>query len=228
MQLFGLAGWKRSGKTELMTRLLPVFGGYGLRVSAIKEARRDFDIDQPGKDSFLHRVAGAAEVMLASSHRWALMQERRGRVDDPRLAEILDRLTPVDLVLVEGFRHQVHADEHQEGQRQGGRRGVHVRNAVPPRACGGAHVTRGDSDVVGVQHALMGVDTAQARRRPRRHERTQHRTAVDEACDDMHGPAADERIKTVAVELARAEHEHHLRIDQRAGRLRTGCGEVAL
>jgi molybdopterin-guanine dinucleotide biosynthesis protein B len=108
MQLFGLAGWKRSGKTELMTRLLPVFGGYGLRVSAIKEARRDFDIDQPGKDSFLHRVAGAAEVMLASSHRWALMQERRGRADDPRLAEILDRLTPVDLVLVEGFRHEGH------------------------------------------------------------------------------------------------------------------------
>src|SRR3546814_16016415 len=84
MQIFGLAGWKRSGKTELMTRLLPVFGAQGLRVSAIKEARHDFDIDQPGKDSFLHRVAGAAEVMLASSHRWALMQERRGRDDDPR------------------------------------------------------------------------------------------------------------------------------------------------
>lgn len=108
MQLFGLAGWKRSGKTELMTRLLPVLGGLGLRVSAVKEARRDFDIDQPGKDSFLHRIAGATEVMLASSHRWALMQERRGRADDPRLAEILDRLTPADLVLVEGFRHEGH------------------------------------------------------------------------------------------------------------------------
>ncbi len=108
MQIFGLAGWKRSGKTELMTRLLPVFAGHGLRVSAIKEARHDFDIDQPGKDSFLHRMAGATEVMLASSHRWALMQERRGRDDDPRLAEILDRLTPVDLALVEGFRHESH------------------------------------------------------------------------------------------------------------------------
>ena len=108
MRLFGLAGWKRSGKTELMTRLLPALAARGLRVSAIKEARHDFDIDQPGKDSFLHRVAGASEVMLASSHRWALMQERRGRDDDPRLAEILDRMTPVDLVLVEGFRHESH------------------------------------------------------------------------------------------------------------------------
>ncbi len=108
MQLFGLAGWKRSGKTELMTRLIPVLGGYGLRVSAVKEARHDFDIDQPGKDSFLHRVAGASEVMLASSHRWALMQERRGRAGIPRLADILERLTPVDLVLVEGFRHESH------------------------------------------------------------------------------------------------------------------------
>lgn len=108
MQLFGIAGWKRSGKTELMTRLLPALSGRGLRVSAIKEARHDFDIDKPGKDSFLHRVAGASEVILASSHRWALMQERRGRDDDPRLAEILDCLTPVDLVLVEGFRHEPH------------------------------------------------------------------------------------------------------------------------
>lgn len=108
MQLFGLAGWKRSGKTELMTRLIPVLSGYGLRVSAVKEARHDFDIDQPGKDSFLHRIAGASEVMLASSHRWALMQERRERAGIPRLAEIVERLTPVDLVLVEGFRHESH------------------------------------------------------------------------------------------------------------------------
>lgn len=107
MRLFGLAGWKRSGKTELMTRLLPVLGGRGLRVSAIKEARHDFDIDKPGKDSFLHRVAGASEVMLASSRRWALMRERR-EGGDPRLAEILDRMSPADLVLVEGFRHEPH------------------------------------------------------------------------------------------------------------------------
>jgi molybdopterin-guanine dinucleotide biosynthesis protein B len=108
MQLFGLAGWKRSGKTELMTRLIPLLGSHGLRVSAVKEARHDFDIDQPGKDSFLHRVAGAAEVMLASSHRWALMQERRDRAGIPPLAEIVGRMTPVDLVLVEGFRHEPH------------------------------------------------------------------------------------------------------------------------
>ena len=109
MRLFGLAGWRRSGKTELMTRLLPALSGRGLRVSAIKEARHDFDIDQPGKDSFLHRVAGASEVMLASSSRWALMHERRGRDDDPSLADIVRRMTPVDLVLVEGFRHESHS-----------------------------------------------------------------------------------------------------------------------
>lgn len=108
MRLFGLAGWKRSGKTELMTRLLPALGARGLRVSAVKEARHDFDIDKPGKDSFLHRVAGASEVMLASSSRWALMHERRGREDDPSLADIVKRMTPVDLVLVEGFRHERH------------------------------------------------------------------------------------------------------------------------
>ncbi len=108
MRIFGIAGWRRSGKTELMTRLLPVLAARGLRVSAVKEARHDFDIDQPGKDSFLHRMAGASEVMLASSARWALMQERRDRDADPRLAEILDRMTPADLALVEGFRHESH------------------------------------------------------------------------------------------------------------------------
>lgn len=108
MQLFGLAGWRRSGKTELMTRLLPVLAGHGLAVSAVKEARHDFDIDRPGKDTYLHRVAGASEVMLASSSRWALMHERRGAEDLPSLADILGRMTPVDLVLVEGFRHEPH------------------------------------------------------------------------------------------------------------------------
>lgn len=108
MQLFGLAGWKRSGKTELMARLLPVLVARGFVASAIKEARRDFDIDQPGKDSFEHRTAGATEVMLASSHRWALMHERRGKDDVPRLAEVVSRMSRADLVLVEGFRHEPH------------------------------------------------------------------------------------------------------------------------
>lgn len=108
MQLFGLAGWRRSGKTELMTRLLPVLAGHDLAVSAVKEARHDFDIDKPGKDTYLHRVAGASEVMLASSSRWALMHERRGAENPPCLADIVSRMTPVDLVLVEGFRHAPH------------------------------------------------------------------------------------------------------------------------
>lgn len=150
MRLFGLAGWKRSGKTELMTRLLPALAARGLRVSAIKEARHDFDIDQPGKDSFLHRAAGASEVMLASSHRWALMHERRGRDDDPALAEILDRMTPVDLVLVEGFRHESH-----------GKLEVYrASNGKALLASGDATIVGVASDVAldGLQVPVLGID----------------------------------------------------------------------
>ena len=109
MRVFGFAGWKHSGKSELMCRLLPALIARGVSVSAIKEAPHDYDVDKPGKDSFQHRLAGAEEVMLASSHRWALMRERRGVDSMPCLAEILDRMTPVDLVLIDGFRQEPHA-----------------------------------------------------------------------------------------------------------------------
>lgn len=107
MQPFGLAGWSGSGKTTLVTRLLPELIGRGLAVSTIKHAHHSFDIDQPGKDSWTHRQAGAREVLVASSLRWALMHEHRGE-REPTLEELLRQMTPVDLVLVEGFKRDPH------------------------------------------------------------------------------------------------------------------------
>ncbi|HYC01949.1 MAG TPA: molybdopterin-guanine dinucleotide biosynthesis protein B [Azospirillaceae bacterium] len=107
MKLFGLAGWSGSGKTTLVTKLLPEFARRGLRVSTIKHAHHNFDVDQPGKDSYSHREAGAVEVLVASANRWALMRELRG-APEPTLEELVCRLSPVDLVLVEGFKRDRH------------------------------------------------------------------------------------------------------------------------
>lgn len=107
MRIFGLAGWSGSGKTTLMTALIPEFVSRGITVSTVKHAHHSFDIDQPGKDSWLHRQAGAHEVMITSSQRWALMHELRG-ADEPPLEEVLARMSPVDLVLVEGFKRHAH------------------------------------------------------------------------------------------------------------------------
>ncbi|MBN8447406.1 MAG: molybdopterin-guanine dinucleotide biosynthesis protein B [Candidatus Accumulibacter sp.] len=105
MKLFGIAGYSGSGKTTLMERLLPRITSLGLRVSVLKHAHHNFDVDQPGKDSFRHRQAGASEVLLASSARWVLMNERRG-AREPTLAEYAAHFSPCDLVLVEGFKHE--------------------------------------------------------------------------------------------------------------------------
>jgi len=107
MRIFGLAGWSGSGKTTLMTALIPEFVSRGVTVSTVKHAHHSFDIDQPGKDSWRHRQAGAREVMIASSQRWALMHELRG-ANEPALEEVLLRMSPVDLVLVEGFKRHPH------------------------------------------------------------------------------------------------------------------------
>lgn len=107
MRLFGLAGWSGSGKTTLMARLLPVLIGRGFTVSTLKHAHHRFDIDQPGKDSHTHREAGATEVMVASASRWALMHELRG-TPEPPVEELVSRMTPVDLVLIEGFKRHAH------------------------------------------------------------------------------------------------------------------------
>ncbi len=107
MRVIGLAGWSGSGKTTLVTKVIPVLVGRGLKVATVKHAHHAFDIDQPGKDSWLHRQAGASEVAIVSSRRWALVHELRGE-DEPPLAEILAKLSPADLVIVEGFKRHAH------------------------------------------------------------------------------------------------------------------------
>ncbi|MBM9593327.1 molybdopterin-guanine dinucleotide biosynthesis protein B [Roseitranquillus sediminis] len=108
MKVWGVVGWKNAGKTGLMERLVAEFAGRGLSVSTLKHAHHSFDVDRPGKDSHRHRVAGATEVLLASRTRWALMHELRG-AEEPTLESLLSRLSPVDLVLVEGWKRDVHA-----------------------------------------------------------------------------------------------------------------------
>jgi len=104
MKIFGFAGWSGSGKTTLIEKLIPRFVGRGLRVSLIKHAHHTFDVDQPGKDSYRHRHAGAAEILVTSSRRWVLMHELRG-AQEPSFEEQVKRISPCDLLLVEGFKH---------------------------------------------------------------------------------------------------------------------------
>ena len=103
MRVIGVAGWSGAGKTTLVAKLIPALVARGLAVSTIKHAHHAFDIDQPGKDSWVHRQAGAREVLVASGARWALMHELRD-APEPSLPDLLGRLTPCDLVLVEGFK----------------------------------------------------------------------------------------------------------------------------
>ena len=107
MYTFGLAGWSGSGKTTLLMGIIPELAARGLAVSTIKHAHHEFDIDRPGKDSWRHRQAGAHEVMVASSRRWALMHELRD-APEPTLDELVSRMSPVDLLLVEGYKHHPH------------------------------------------------------------------------------------------------------------------------
>lgn len=103
MNVFGFAGYSGSGKTTLIEQLIPRFVLRGLRVSLIKHAHHRFDVDQPGKDSYRHREAGASEVLITSDQRWVLMHELRGE-PEPTLHQQLERFSPCDLVLVEGFK----------------------------------------------------------------------------------------------------------------------------
>ncbi|MBO34206.1 MAG: molybdopterin-guanine dinucleotide biosynthesis protein B [Rhodospirillaceae bacterium] len=107
MKIFGLAGWSGSGKTTLIVKLMPELVGRGFEVSTMKHAHHNFDIDEPGKDSYEHRVAGAKEVMISAANRWALMHELRGE-EKPSVEELIGRMTPVDLLLVEGFKSHLH------------------------------------------------------------------------------------------------------------------------
>jgi molybdopterin-guanine dinucleotide biosynthesis protein B len=107
MKMIGLAGWSGAGKTTLLSRLVPHLIEQGLRVSVVKHAHHDFDIDVPGKDSWVHRQAGATEVLVSSGRRWALMHELRG-TPELRLPDLLKKMSQVDLVLVEGFKTESH------------------------------------------------------------------------------------------------------------------------
>ena len=104
MKTFGFAGWSGSGKTTLIEQLIPRFTRRGLKVSLIKHAHHTFDVDHPGKDSYRHRQAGAAEILVTSSRRWVLMHELRGAAE-PSFEEQVKRISPCDLLLVEGFKH---------------------------------------------------------------------------------------------------------------------------
>jgi len=103
MKIFGFAGWSGSGKTTLIEKLIPRLGARGLRVSLIKHAHHTFDVDQPGKDSYRHRHAGASEILVTSSRRWVLMHELRG-APEPSFDEQIKHLSPCDVLFVEGFK----------------------------------------------------------------------------------------------------------------------------
>jgi molybdopterin-guanine dinucleotide biosynthesis protein B len=108
MRVIGFAGWSGSGKTTLIVKLIPALIARGLSVSTLKHAHHSLEIDKPGKDSYLHREAGAREVLVASAKRWALMHELRDE-DEPLLMDLLPRLSDVGLVIVEGFKREGHA-----------------------------------------------------------------------------------------------------------------------
>ncbi len=103
MKTFGFAGWSGSGKTTLIEQLIPRLVAHGLRVSLIKHAHHSFDVDKPGKDSYRHREAGCLEVLVSSGRRWVLMHELRGEAE-PTLEEQIARISPCDLLLIEGYK----------------------------------------------------------------------------------------------------------------------------
>ena len=107
MKVFGVTGWKNSGKTGLVERLVGEFISRGLSVSTVKHAHHTFDVDHPGRDSYRHRAAGAKEVLLVSKNRWAIMHELRDE-DEPELSAILKKVEKVDLVIIEGFKRDRH------------------------------------------------------------------------------------------------------------------------
>lgn len=107
MRVFGLAGWSGAGKTTLLSKLIPALTAQGLRVSTLKHAHHNFDLDTPGKDSWVHRQSGATEVAIVSANRYAILHELRG-APEPAIEELLPRLAPVDLVLIEGFKRHKH------------------------------------------------------------------------------------------------------------------------
>jgi molybdopterin-guanine dinucleotide biosynthesis protein B len=142
MKVIGLAGWSGAGKTTLLTGVIPHFLASGVRVSVIKHAHHEFDVDIPGKDSWVHRQSGATEVLVSSTRRWALMHELRG-ASEPLLPELLARMSPVDLVIIEGFKS-----------------GPHRKIEVHRLANGKAMLFPDDPAIVGLATDVAAVETA--------------------------------------------------------------------
>jgi molybdopterin-guanine dinucleotide biosynthesis protein B len=153
MRVIGLAGWSGSGKTTLLTRLIPEFNRRGVKVSTVKHAHHAFDLDTPGKDSWAHRQAGAAEVLVSSGKRWALLHELRGE-PEAALPELLARLSPVDLVIVEGFKRDPHAKLEV----------YRAANGKPPLHPGDPSIVAIASDVAfpGAGRPVIGLDDVSA------------------------------------------------------------------
>ncbi|WP_407494669.1 molybdopterin-guanine dinucleotide biosynthesis protein B [Pseudooceanicola sp. MF1-13] len=132
MKVMGIAGWKNSGKTGLMERLVSHFTAKGLSVSTVKHTHHSVDLDQPGKDSYRHREAGAQETLVVSGSRWAILHELRD-APEPELPELLSKLAPVDLILVEGYK-----------------RGPHPRIEAHRQATGQPYLAADDTGIVAV------------------------------------------------------------------------------
>ena len=153
MKIFGLAGWSGSGKTTLVCQLIPELISRGLRVSTLKHAHHNFDVDKPGKDSYEHRQAGASEVMISSGNRWALMHELRG-APEPKVADLVAKMSPVDLLLIEGFKKAAHPklEVHRPsvGKPLLCREDPHIVAVASDQALDGIELPQLDLDDVGV------------------------------------------------------------------------------
>jgi molybdopterin-guanine dinucleotide biosynthesis adapter protein len=152
-RVIGLTGWSGAGKTTLLGKLIPLLVSRGLKVSTLKHAHHAFDVDVPGKDSHNHRMAGASEVLVSSGRRWALMHELR---DEPeaRLADLLSKLSPVDLIIVEGFK----AEPHRKFE-------VHrAANGKPPLHVGNASIVAiaSDAPFPSAGRPVVGLDDIEA------------------------------------------------------------------
>ncbi|MDP4032576.1 MAG: molybdopterin-guanine dinucleotide biosynthesis protein B [Pseudorhodobacter sp.] len=149
MRVYGVTGWKNAGKTTLMERLVAEITARGFTVSTVKHAHHATEVDQPGRDSYRHREAGAGQVIVASPLRWALMTELRG-ADEPSLADLLAQLQPVDLVLIEGFKAAPHPKV--EAHRGATGRGLIARENATVRA------VASDGAPEGLRVPVFGLD----------------------------------------------------------------------
>jgi len=154
MRVFGIAGWKNTGKTTLTERLVAEFCARGLSVSTVKHAHHDAEIDHPGRDSHRHRIAGARQVLMSSPRRWALMTELRG-APEPGLEALLARLDPCDLVLVEGFKRAAHPKV--EAHRPEAGRDLLARGDATVRAVAST-LPAGDALFVGLGVPVLALD----------------------------------------------------------------------